>query len=578
MKKRKQRKSTLRWLLDRTGRRSWSIVFLVLLQMLISAGSLSYALIFRGAMDAATGGQMHSFFRWILLFLFVVLAQLLLGMLNRFLRDDTQAALENQLKERLFQELLKEPYGEVSRIHSGEWMNRLTSDTLVVAEGLTRILPGIDGMLLRLLGAFALLIALYPALGVGLLLGGCCFLGITALFRGRLKNLHRRMQEADGSLRIFLQENLESMLVIRCFGKEKQIAAQAEERMEEHKRKKMQRSCFSNFCNSGYTAVMNAAYVIGTAVSGYGILTGRLSYGSLLAVVQLIGQMQSPLANMTGFLPQYYSMLASAERLMEIEKDATESRKDELTIEEALAFYDRQLKCLALEDVCFSYPTGAEQEALPALRIPGKVTFPKGSFLALTGPSGCGKSTLLKLLMCLYPLETGTRQIETEGEILPLTLSWRQLFAYVPQGNQLMSGTIREVVTFGEGQAQEQLVWQALRIADAEQFVSLLPQGLDTRLGEHGAGLSEGQLQRIAIARAIYAKRPVLMLDEATSALDEETERRVLQNLKSMTEKTVLIVTHRRAVLDFCDQELYFGENGAEMRNPQEERGRQENA
>jgi ATP-binding cassette subfamily B protein len=184
----------------------------------------------------------------------------------------------------------------------------------------------------------------------------------------------------------------------------------------------------------------------------------------------------------------------------------------------------------------------------------------KGEYVAFCGPSGCGKSTVLKLLMCLYPLDGGERCLTAaEGEI-PLDAGWRGLFAYVPQGNQLMSGSIREVVTFGdrEQMVQEERIFRALKIACADQFVSELPDGLDTQLGERGAGLSEGQMQRVAIARAIFSDRPILLLDEATSALDEQTEAKLLDNLRSMTDKTVVIITHRPAALDITDKIITF--------------------
>ena len=181
-----------------------------------------------------------------------------------------------------------------------------------------------------------------------------------------------------------------------------------------------------------------------------------------------------------------------------------------------------------------------------------------------TGPSGCGKSTLLKLLMCLYPLDSGQRFLSTKSGSQQLTSAWKSLFAYVPQGNQLLSGSIRSIVAFGdEDRAQdEKAIYNALKIACADDFVRRLENGLDTVLGEHGAGLSEGQMQRIAIARAVYSNHPILLLDEATSALDEATALRLLNNLRKMTDKTVILVTHRMNQAGFFDAELAFSKDG----------------
>ena len=180
----------------------------------------------------------------------------------------------------------------------------------------------------------------------------------------------------------------------------------------------------------------------------------------------------------------------------------------------------------------------------------------KGNCIALTGPSGCGKSTILKLLMGIYPLDSGACFLRSADGDRPLDAGWRGLFSYVPQGNHLLSGTIRQIVAFSDAPSpnDEARILRALHIACADDFTAALEQGLDTPIGERGAGLSEGQLQRIAIARAIFADRPVLLLDEATSALDEATEARLLSNLRQMTDKTVLIVTHRPAALSIADR------------------------
>lgn len=555
---------TLQWLGSVSGKKKIYILLLVIVQMALSLGSISYALIFRGIVDAAVGGIRGNLKRWILLFIVVVIFQVSMGACNRFLREYTQASLENCFKNRLLSVMFVCDYEKISRRHSGEWMNRLTSDTVVIAEGMTQMLPGITGMLIRLIGALILLIVMYPMFGYLIVPSGLLLIGVNAIFRKILKKLHKQVQEADGDLRIFLQESLTGMLVIRVFGKEKQTIEKADEKMAEHKAARMRRNHISNLCNSGFNGAMNAAYVVGTAVGGYGILTGTITYGTLLAMIQLIGQLQSPFANLTGFFPQYYAMLASAERIREVEEyPLDQTYKDKKTAEQIQEFYRNDLKSLVLKDAGFSYiSSNSDQEDVrPVVLEHINLEIQKGIYIALTGPSGCGKSTLLKVLMCLYQLNHGIYQMKTETGIELTRPEWRGLFAYVPQGNALMSGTIREVVTFGIcTENGEEQIWQALQIAEARDFVMELPKGLDTFLGERGTGLSEGQMQRIAIARAIYANRPILVLDESTSALDEEMEKKVLSNLREMTEKTVLIVTHRKAALKICDMELRFSE------------------
>ena len=267
-------------------------------------------------------------------------------------------------------------------------------------------------------------------------------------------------------------------------------------------------------------------------------------------MLQLVGQIQTPFANLSTFIPQYFAMIASVERLMEAEAfpdDCPGRQLDEGEIED---LYEHDFEGLRFEDVSFAYPDRAERtEVLHHVTAEAK----KGELVAVVGPSGQGKSTLLKLLLCLYPLDEGARLLLTAEGPKPLTAAHRGLFAYVPQGNRIYSGTVREALTFGDGTIGEEAIRQALSVAVAD-FVYDLAQGLDTPLGERGAGLSEGQLQRLSIARAILSNHPILLLDEATSALDEATEARLLQNLKSQTSRTVLIVTHRTKVRDACDR------------------------
>ena len=419
-------------------------------------------------------------------------------------------------------------------------------------------------MAVKIIGALTVIFYIEPRFAFVLIPGGIFLTLFTYGFRKISKRLHKQVQEADGKLRVFLQESLSNMMVVRSFAREEFFKEQSWERMEKHKEKRLKKTSFSNVCMAGFGVIMNGAYVIGAAYCGYGILKGRLTYGTLLAVLQLIGQIQNPFANITGYLTRYYAMCGSAERLKEIEgneKIISEEAKD------VRLFYETRLQGIYLKNVKFAYPYEKQEERNV---IFNDVSFSvrKGEYIALTGPSGCGKSTILKLLLCLYDPDEGERILETDIEQILLTVEYRKLFAYVPQENYLMNGTIRECVVFGEQEKiDDEEVWKALRIACGETFVRNLPNGLDTLLGERGSGLSEGQMQRIAIARAVFSKRPILLLDESTSALDAQTEKQLLANLQSITDKTVFIVTHRPEALSICDKELNFSENGIQIKS-----------
>ena len=558
--------SVNRWISQIVGKKKGYIIALLISQMLLGIGSVADAMALKGMIDAAVAREQRDFWGWIALMVFIMISRITLQSFSRYLTEVSKSTLENCFKERLLYFLMYRDFAKVTAVHSGEWMNRLTSDTVIVANGLTEIIPGVVGMIVRLVGAVVMLLFLYPAFCILIIPSGVAFALLTYIFRKRLKILNRKIREEDGRLRIFMQESLSSMLVVRSFVKEKYILQDAAKKMMAHKNARMRKIKYSNICNIGFTGAMDGAFVIGASVCGYGILTGSMSYGTLMAVVQLVGQIQSPLANITGYLPRYYAMLASAERLKEIENIDNEQQKeiDMYSMEKIQEFYRKSFEGIKFNDIEFTY--SSRQEDVEASNKQSTtldhISFciDKGEYVALMGPSGCGKSTLLKLLMCFYYSDKGTCVLKTKEKEEILGPSWRRLFAYVPQGNHLMSGTIRKIVAFGdqEGMKNEKQIFQMLSIACAVEFVQKLPNGIDTELGERGSGLSEGQMQRIAIARALFSGSPILIFDEATSALDEETEKKVLHNLRSMTEKTVLIVTHRVAVLDICDKEWYI--------------------
>ena len=547
--------NTLRWLSGVMGKHKINVLLLSLIQALLGGSGVIYALLLRDGIDSAAEKDRSGFILALVSVIVLVAVQITLRAVVRWLEEHSRSAMENILKSRLFETLLKKDYASVTDIHSGEWMNRLTSDTKVAADGMVDILPGVVGMAVKMAGAFVMLMIIEKRFLFIILPGGAALLLLTYLFRKVLKRLHKSIQENDGQLRIFLQEHLGSLVIVRSFSAEERTAEQGRQKMSAHKAARMKRNHFSNVCNIGFSAAMNGMYLVGFAYCGFGIISGTVSYGTLTAILQLISQIQSPFANITGYLPKFYAMTASADRLREAEDFADDCSDEVYDISEIKAFYDNEFSAVKAENICFKYKCDDRENVLENVSF----VINKGENTAFTGHSGCGKSTVLKLLMCLYQCDGGRILIQkTDGTETELTGRWHRLFSYVPQGNHLMNGTIRQIITFSDKQADEDRIRSALKISCAEEFVSELENGIDTMLGERGAGLSEGQMQRIAVARALYSDAPVLLLDEATSALDEKTEKQMLDNLRKMTDKTVLIVTHRPKALEICDKTINF--------------------
>lgn len=532
---------TLKYLKEITkGKRSYFFI-LIIIQILQGLSSVAFALLLRSVIDSAIAHNKTLLFRNLSLFIGLILLQIIFSSLIRYYNELSKANLENTSKARLFKQLLNRDYSYVSNTHSAEWMNRLTSDTVVVSTGLTEIVPGILGMLAKLIGALVMIVYLEPKFIYVLVIGGILIICLTTTFRNKLKEYHKTMQEKDGDVRVFLQEHLHSLMIIKVFTKEENVYDDSIKTMEEHKSARMEKTKFSNVCNIGFSLMMNGAYVLVAIYSVIGIYNGTVSYGTLMALLQLINQVQGPFANITSYIPKYYAMLASTERLLEIEKVDfdTNIKNDTNTFDS-----------ITLKNISFTYD---REEVLKNFDF----KLDKGECVAFVGPSGCGKSTVLKVLLSLYPINDGTKNITIGGNAYKLTSKYRNLFSYVPQGNQLMSGTIKDVVCFSSD-FDENKVWKALDIACASDFVKKLPDGLDTVLKEQGAGISEGQMQRLAIARAIYSNRPILLLDEATSALDINTEKDLLNNLKNIKDMTVIIITHRLEALSICNRIIEF--------------------
>lgn len=544
----KQRNSgALGWVRQSTAGLRLRLLMLIVSKAIFSAIVVLFALFCRGIIDCAVAGDTAGMMRYALCLAAVILTQLVLRFLNNNLEEYLRARLEVKLKSRVFASVLKKQYRAASEYHSGEVLNRLVSDVTAVCDGAVGILPALAGMAARLVCAFAVLVVLEPWFVLLFAVGGVLLFGITRIFRRVLKTLHKRVQAADGRVRAFLQEALESMLVIKVFGEESHVTDRADELQEVYFKEKRRRWRLHTASNAGMSFVFQIAYLCALVWCAYRLLLGTMSFGTLSAVLQLVSQVQAPLTSLSGFLPRYYGMLASAERLQELEAMPDEPQE---RLADPREFYEK-LTAIRFSDVTFSYDRERVLEH-------ASLTVYPGDFVAIMGRSGIGKSTLLKLLLDVFPPESGEIFFERAEGNTPANCATRPLFSYVPQGNFLFSGTIRENLTFAAQDATEEDLSAALCAACADGFIGELPEGLETVIGEHGQGLSEGQVQRIALARALLKRAPILLLDEATSALDEATEEAVLRNLRGMKDVTCIIVSHKRAAQSVCNRHVYI--------------------
>ena len=542
MKIKQIEKSALRWIFKTSKKYHLHIVFMIAANAVFSIISVVFALFCREIIDGAVSGDRNAVIHNGIWLGVIILAMLLFRLICNNLNEIIRAGLENEYRKHILSALTQKSFGEVSAYHSGELLNRMFSDVSVVVDGAAGLLPSLAGLTSRFIAAAAVMLTLDLQFTLLFTAAGLLLFIISRLFRNKIKSLHKEVQKTQGTVRSFLQETLEGLMTVKIFGAEKKMCRLNDENQAAHYKARMKRKTVSVFANSGFGFVFQLGYLYAIVWGAFGIINGGMSYGTLTAILQLVNQIQQPFASLSGLLPRFFGMTASAERIIELE-----NLPDEKPAERKLT-YDK-LRKITIADLSFSY---GENNVLHGVSL----DIQKGGFTSITGISGGGKSTLFYLLLGIFEPQSGKITFTSEDGDYSAGTETRGLFAYVPQGNMLFSGTVRDNITFLNETAGEDEIINAAKAACAYDFIEALPDKMDTKIGENGYGISEGQAQRIAVARAILSGAPIMLLDEATSALDESTEAQLLKNLAEMKEKTVLIVTHRRAALDICSNHL----------------------
>ena len=499
--------------------------------------------VLRPGRDAAVTGRMEKLWQFGLLLALVVLAEIAIRFSLSLLRTKAGAKLQRSLQGTLVHDILTKEYASLKGFHSGELVNRVFSDAAVIRNGALGILPGLIGTAVSFIGAAAILIALDWRFVLLLACAGVIGTAVILLFRKPMKERHKRMQKAEDKLHASIQESLENIRLIKASLSEDRVFRQVDSRQETMEKEQIRQGKFSAVMNNSMDMMFNFSWLFCMLWGSAAIFRGEMTYGSLAAMIQLIGRVQGPIASAVGIATEVYGVIASAERLMQLTDLPSE------TTGETLKDFDE----IRIDHLSFRYEDGTE-DVLRDISC----TIRKGEFAALTGTSGGGKSSLFQLLLGIYPPTAGNISFLHGGEATDACRETRALFAYVPQGNTLFSGTLRENLTMFTDEADDAAIREAVRAACIEDLTDEI--GLDAELGERGVGISEGQAQRVAVARALLTGAPILLLDESTSALDEETEARMLRNISEMRDKTCLIVTHRRAALAICDYRLHIAE------------------
>ncbi|MBR3107517.1 MAG: ABC transporter ATP-binding protein [Clostridia bacterium] len=516
-----------------------SLLLICLFSVCGSLTSLGITLVTRGLIDGATGADESALWKYGALLVALMAFSRGISVLNSVIRTRTQTQLQKHMQTMVTSSILGKEYASLKGYHSGELVNRVFSDVRVVQSGVMGLLPSLLSILVSFVGAAAILISMDWRFVPVMIVAGAVGSGLMLAFREPMKRRHKRMQEAEDALHASTQETLENIRVVKASVSEDRAISTMEQHREHLRSEQIRNAKLSIFMNQGMGSMFDVSWLICNLWGCVKIFHRTFSYGSLAALIQLVGRIQSPIANAVNLVSQIYGVMASAERLLDVVGLPDEEQGTILT----------SFDTIELRHVNFQYTDGADDVLLD---VNGVIR--RGDFVALTGISGGGKTSLFQLLLGIYKPSDGAVMFTYGDQSCPAARGTRSLFAYVPQGNTLFSGTLRDNLTMFTDQATDEEIQCAIHAACLDELTAEI--GLDAVLGERGVGLSEGQAQRVAVARALLSKAPILLLDESTSALDEQTEAALLKNISAMRDKTCIIVTHRKAALAICDYTL----------------------
>ena len=494
------------------------------------------------AIDVAAGAQEGNIYWAVGIMGFFIICEFAMHISSIWVKNILGIKAQNRMQQQMLDRILRSEWHGKENRHSGDVLNRLEFDVNAVVHFLTETLPNTLSVLLMFLGSFFYLFSMDKMLAVVIVAALPIFISLSRLYVGQMRKLTRQVRDSDSKVQSVLQETIQNRMLIKTLESDDAMVDKLEDTQSELRKNVVKRTRFSVFSNLILNFGFALGYLFAFLWASLRMIDNTLTFGGMTAFLQLVGKIQGPARNLTQLVPAFVSVFTAAERLMELEENPLEEQGEPIEIKAPCG--------VRLTNVSYAY-NKADGNVIDKLDF----DFYPGSCTAILGETGAGKTTLIRLILALLRPSDGKIEIYNSRKSKELSPRLRCNFVYVPQGNTLMSGSVRDNLRLGRLDATDEEMYEALRAACAD-FVQELPDGLDTSCSESGGGLSEGQAQRIAIARALLRNRSVMLFDEATSALDPETEKQLLHNILAHHDKTIIFITHRPAVVDYCDQTL----------------------
>lgn len=524
------------------------IIFYTLLGVFSTIMSLISSIASKELINIVTGIQTNRALEMAVLMVSMALFSLLFGQLMSRITLKINIRIQNEIQADIFDQIIGVNWLDLSRYHGGDLLNRFTGDVGTVASSAIGWVPNLIISSFNFVATLLVILYYDPTMLLLTLVNAPIMLLSSRLLMGKMRKYNLKVKEMNSEMMAFETETFDNIDSIKSFGLVDLFSGRLKDFQERYKKVSLDFNLFSIKTNTLLSLIgmfVNFSFY-GWAV--YRLWTGAINYGEMTLFLQQSGRMSGAFQSLLGIIPATVNSTVSAKRLMEIVRLPREEESPE-TASRLEQIQDKGF-ALSLDNVYFGYVEDKKVLVSSSLQAnPGEI-------VALVGPSGGGKTTMIRMLLGLIHPSKGTAElVDREGNTYPLDVTTRHLFAYVPQGNTIFSGTIADNLRMVKQDATDEEIIQALQSACAYEFVEKLENGINSTIGARGRGLSEGQCQRISIARALLRDAPILLLDEATSALDVPTERRVLQNIVTQhPNKVCIVTTHRPSVLNLCQR------------------------